>query len=134
MKKTLFLLVLMICAATAFSQEAVGKIIIKDPNIGIEIDFFDDNVSIEIIIEIIKTCLVTTKSKGLRTLDPELSDELMEEIDKRLSIVDFSDLKIEWGYSTDYFAISYSLGYQGKEYFVISVLPEERYWYFENER
>ena len=134
MKKTFLFLSLMICAVTAFSQEAVGKIIVKEPNIGIEIDFFDDYVSIDIIIELIKTCIITTQSKGLRTLDPELPDILIEEIDKRVSAIDFSNLKMEWGYPTEYSTVSYSFSYKGKEYFVIGVMPEDGYWYFENER
>jgi hypothetical protein len=124
----------MICAFAAFSQEAVGKIIVKEPNIGIEIDFYDDNVSIDIIIELIKTCIITTKSNRLRTVEPEIAGFLIEEIGKRVSVIDFSKNKLEWGYSTEYSTISFSFSYKGKEYFVIGVMPEDRYWYFENER
>jgi len=132
MKKTILFLILIICSVGAYTQEAVGKINVKEPDIKIEMVFYDDNVTVETVLEIIKTRLLTAKSNRLKSVDYEVSDFLLEELYKRLEAIDFSKVNLEWGYITDYSTINYNFKYQNNDYFIIAVMPEDRSWFFED--
>jgi hypothetical protein len=135
MKKIiLFLLFLEICAVAVFSYEKVGKIIINQPEIKIEFDFYDTNVDMEIIVEIIKNCIISTKSKGLLSIDNEEAEILVEELNRLYSIINWSKFEYENGLRTDYFVAQSNIKYKGKEYFIITIAPEDRTWYFEIQR
>jgi len=134
MKKLLMFFILIICAVSVYSQEEVGKLTLKEPDIEIETVFYDSNIPVDIVAEIIKMWLINTKSTRLSSVQPELQDMLYQEIGKLVSKIDFSNITKYLGDSSEYFTITYNFFYQQKEYFVIAVLPENNYWFFENSR
>jgi len=131
MKKTVLFFILIICSVAAYSQEAVGKVNVKTQDMAIEIVFYDNEVSMDTVIEVMKSIL-TVNTKGLRSVDSDDYGILVEELSKRLELVDFSKINLEWGYMTDFSTLVFNFSYQKKEYFVIATSPDERYWFFEN--
>ena len=134
MKRFFSVVILVICSAAAFTQEIVGNVTVNNRyvDIDIDVDFYDDTINLDSILEIIKAHIITTQSKGLITVDYDVSDNLMD-ILMNLD-VDNSDFSYNWGNMTQYYAIKYAFIYEGKEYFVIQILPEDNYWFFEVER
>ena len=125
----------MICAAAVFSQEKVGTVSFTDPSINIVIDFYESNIEVDAVIEILQNYLISTGIQGLRTIDNKTSNTLYDEINRRSeNITDWSNLELTWGTFSPYFAIKYTLSYKGSDYFIINILPEDSYWFFIEEK
>jgi len=129
-QKAAFFLILIICAAAVFSQEAVGKMTVKRPDIEIDIDFYDNKLEISKLVEIITSRILSAELDSLKSVDDEIFDELIDEIEKRVLAIDTSEFEVS-GYATEYFAIKSNLNYKEKDYFVISFVPDDSYWIFE---
>jgi hypothetical protein len=124
MKKKIALLILIMCAAAGFTQEIVGTVVLKGPNITIEYDFYDNNIVVEEITEIIKKCILSTNSKRLMSVSDEEIALLNEEIEKLCEDVDYSGLDLDWFLKSQFFAIKFNFNYHGKDYFVLGIMPE----------
>jgi len=129
MKKILVVVILTLYPTIAFSQEIVGNIILNDPIIKVNLDFYDDPIDMEVVVKIMETHLISNPSGGLRTVDDDISDKLMEVIENM--VVDPSDFTLTWGYITEYCATKFLFKYQGTEYLIIHIEPEDIIFCFE---
>jgi len=133
MKKIAILLILIFCAAAVFSQEIVGNYYLETSDLEIDIDFYDDEIDMLTFMQIIVTRLVSSQAEELLMIYDELSHLLFEELDTRLGyITDWMDFELAWGYMTPYFAIKYVFDIYGIEYFIVQILPEDQFWFFES--
>jgi hypothetical protein len=133
-KKAFFLSILIICAAVAFSQQVVGTIIINNPEIKVVIDFYDKNVAVDLIADIIKSHIISTGSKGLQSVSDEDTDIVWEELDRRYFSIDWSNIENRWGSVTEYFVTKCIFSFHGREYFIINVIPEDFFLCLENQK
>jgi len=128
MKKIIVALILTLCTATVFSQEVVGNVKVSNPEIDVDIDFYDSNIGMAAVVELITVHLESSPSKSLITVDEEVANSLMKVMFNQ--DFDESDLSLTWGSMTQYIAIKYAINVNGEDYFVIHIMPEDRYWFF----
>ena len=132
MKKIAILLIFMLCVSAVFSQEIVGNYSFKSSYIDIEIDFYEEEIDITTVMQMIVVHIVSTQASELLVVFDEMSNILYDEMDTLVGFVaDQMDYELDWGYVTPYFAVKYVFSINEDEYFVINILPEDNFWFFE---
>jgi len=131
MKKMTIIILLMISAINLSANDIVGNMTYIEPGLEISIDFYNDPVGIDEVLEIITVQLISTQAQALWMTDEELSDYLYDLLGD--IVFDFSNISSTWGDVTINMAVTYTIHIYGRLFLVVNLLPEDRYWFFEFE-